>query len=351
MTRGTRHNTSYVIPAHEPESHQRSTHMLQFEKHITMSSDIGKYIDNPDKTIFFDIETTGLHHKYSYLYMIGVLFQDNGRWTLRQWFATKPTDEIEVLSTFMDFLLPDSYLIHYNGGSFDIPYVKSRCAFHGIPTTPLDDVGNMDIYRLIRPYQKKLGLEKLTQKSVEQFIGLKRLDEFSGKELINMYKKYLQSGDEILLEQLLLHNQEDVLNMSALLSLMAYQFLFEGHYSIKKASFDTDSLIVDLELEYPLNHSFAVTNDKYTLTVNHDTALIKTPIQNQTLKYYYSNYQDYYYLPSEDKSIHKSVASYVDKEHRIQATADNCYQRIACNSLDLSNTSEIKAYIDQLLIL
>ena len=43
------------------------------------------------------------------------------------------------------------------------------------------------------------------------------------------------------------------------------------------------------------------------------------------LKYFYPNYKDYYYLPTEDMAVHKSVASYVDKNFRIQAAAATCY--------------------------
>jgi hypothetical protein len=45
------------------------------------------------------------------------------------------------------------------------------------------------------------------------------------------------------------------------------------------------------------------------------------------MKYFYSNYRDYYYLPEEDTALHKSVAEYVDKEYRLQATAATCYTR------------------------
>ena len=46
-----------------------------------------------------------------------------------------------------------------------------------------------------------------------------------------------------------------------------------------------------------------------------------------TLKYFYSNYKDYYYLPEEDQAVHKSVGAYVDKAHRRQARAFDCYQK------------------------
>ena len=38
-----------------------------------------------------------------------------------------------------------------------------------------------------------------------------------------------------------------------------------------------------------------------------------------TLKYFYDNYKDYFYLPKEDTAIHKSVATYVDKDFRQKA--------------------------------
>ena len=350
--------------------------MLQFEKTIDVSNTLDQYIDSPAETIFFDIETTGLHHKYSYLYMIGVLYQHDGVWTLHQWFATRPTDEITVLTAFMTFLQPNSHLIHYNGGSFDIPYIKSRLAFHGLASDHLDNIKNTDLYRLIKPYQKKLALERLTQKSVEQFIGINRTDQFSGKELIDVYKEYLQSGSERLLSQLLLHNQEDVLNMSSLISLIAYPLFFDGHYAIEKVDLVTNTLVIHLNLEYPIIRTLTYRDNIYTLTLNRDTAIIKVPLYHGTLKHFYDNPKDYYYLPTEDKAIHKSVATYVDANHRVPANANNCYQKITgtfipqydnvitpsfsterkselsyftCDKLDFSDLEKWHGYIDNLL--
>ena len=45
------------------------------------------------------------------------------------------------------------------------------------------------------------------------------------------------------------------------------------------------------------------------------------------LKYFYSNYKDYYYLPMEDTAIHKSVGEYVDRDARTKATARTCYTK------------------------
>ena len=57
------------------------------------------------------------------------------------------------------------------------------------------------------------------------------------------------------------------------------------------------------------------------------TGTFRVPIYQEELKYYYSNYKDYYYLPEDDMAIHKSVAAYVDKEYKMKANAQNCYTR------------------------
>ncbi len=44
----------------------------------------------PDSSLFFDIETTGLDHRRSHLYLLGMIFQENGSWKLVQLFAEKP---------------------------------------------------------------------------------------------------------------------------------------------------------------------------------------------------------------------------------------------------------------------
>ena len=45
------------------------------------------------------------------------------------------------------------------------------------------------------------------------------------------------------------------------------------------------------------------------------------------MKYFYSNYKEYYYLPAEDTAMHKSVAAFVDPQFREPAKASPCYTR------------------------
>ena len=49
------------------------------------------------------------------------------------------------------------------------------------------------------------------------------------------------------------------------------------------------------------------------------TARLRVRLFEGELRFFYSGSpKDYYYLPEEDIAVHKSIASAVDKEHRVQ---------------------------------
>ena len=50
-------------------------------------------------------------------------------------------------------------------------------------------------------------------------------------------------------------------------------------------------------------------------------------LHRRVLNIFNPDYKNYYYLPGEDRSIHKSVAFYVDKDFRTKAKAANCYSK------------------------
>lgn len=64
-----------------------------------------------------------------------------------------------------------------------------------------------------------------------------------------------------------------------------------------------------------------------SLELNRDTLICNIALYQGELKYFYSNYKDYYYLPLEDTAIHKSVGEYVDRDVRTKATARTCYTK------------------------
>ena len=85
-------------------------------------------------------------------------------------------------------------------------------------------------------------------------------------------------------------------------------------------------LLMKLTLPSPLPRPLSGTAEGCYFKGEGPEASLRVPLYEEEMKYFYSNYKNYYYLPEED-TIHKSVSSYVDKKHRVQATASTCYTR------------------------
>ncbi len=248
----------------------------------------------------------------------------------------------------------------------------------------LSTLSHWDLFLLTRPFAKILGLENAKQKSWETFLGIHRKDLFSGGELISVYQDYLMTKKEEALTLLLLHNREDVLYMPKLLPLLAYPALFQGHFSVSSftehcyqnyTGKEERELLIHLIPQFPLPKGFTKIGETAGFMVTESnpdnpqepsgtfhtpntvitpdtvitpstvitpdtvitpstvttpcTIILRIPLKEMTLKYFYSDFKDYYYLPKEDCAIHKSVAAYMDPAHRKKATASTCYTKKA----------------------
>lgn len=289
-----------------------------------------------DKILFFDIETTGLSARSSYLYLIGCAYFENGTWHTIQWFADRYDQETAVLDAFFTFAASYDHLIHFNGNNFDLPFVEQKCSQLQLPHT-FGHFSGVDLYKRISPYKFFLKLPNCKQKTIEQFLGIDRKDIFSGGELIGIYQDYVKSPSEFAEKTLLLHNADDLKGMLQTLPILAYYDLFnEDTLKAKKvqANYYKDingakhkELLITLQLPTPLPCPVSSAANNCYFRGEGAEATLKVPIYEEELKYFYSNYKDYYYLPEEDVALHKSVASFVAKEHRLPATASTCYTR------------------------
>lgn len=281
-----------------------------------------------DKALFFDIETTGLNYRRSHLYLIGALWLSGDTFCLRQWFAEKPGEENTILQDFLHLASGFARLIHYNGSSFDIPYLIHKCSFYGLDPSPLQR-GGCDLYTRFRPLKPWLAVENMKLKTVERAVGLRRKDNYTGKELIELYKKWLQTGEPELLESLFLHNHEDVTGMTQIQRLFALSALQNGSLPLSLKSYEdkTDSLTLYLGPAETLPLSVAADKNGIYLSVENGCLRLRLPKRHGELRLYFPDHRNYFYLPREDRAIHKSVAVYTDPAYRQKAAPDTCYER------------------------
>ena len=279
-------------------------------------------------TLFFDIETTGFTAKNSHIYMIGVLYVCKETHTFKtiQWFLEDCNNENLIISEFKNFLYNYKTIIHFNGKGFDIPYLEAKAETYGIALNFIT-FEHIDLYKVSSKLKKILKTENLKQKTLEQFFSLNRDDQFTGKELINVYKEYLLKKDNNLKNFLLLHNYEDLKGMLTVINILAYDNIFRKQYSYTNLNYnnDTNEIIIEMELLTPLLKRVSYQSNEIYFTAYDNKIKLMLKLYNGTLKFFYENYKDYYYLPLEDQAIHKSLAFCVDKEYREKAKACNCY--------------------------
>lgn len=288
-----------------------------------------------DKILFIDIETTGFTAKNSSLYLIGSSYYRDGNWFVKQWFADYYEEEKDVLEAFFSFASSFTHLIHFNGNNFDLPYLMQKCTQYELPCR-LDNFEGIDLYRRISPYKFFLNTPNCKQKTLEELLGVNREDLYNGRELISLYHEYTAAPQEDACHFLLLHNMDDMKGMLQILPLLAFYDLFNCPVKARKVqanSFvdyhghDRKELLMKLELPNPLPLTISTLSNSCYFSGEGAEGILKVPLYEEEMKYFYFNYKDYYYLPAEDTALHKSVSSFVDKKHRIQANAANCYTR------------------------
>lgn len=351
--------------------------------HYTYTPDATFHPALPPHTLFLDIETTGFQRKSTYLTIIGVAWQEEDSIVIEQWFNDKGAlgepillMELEKMLCQMDFPI----LVHYNGTTFDLPYLKAKYEQFHLPTS-IGECDSIDLYKTAKKYRNFFSLSGLKQKNLEEAFGLFREDSLSGRELIDTYLDGLHYSDQGLLDLYLLHNKEDMEGMVFLQNLQKLEKFIEGEFSVVFWEYNADHTYLsvaatgdfyikeDLNISYEgiaiyfskknpfqpgrkaiyskdtTNEVMVLPKEKEQGTSCPDKGIISQfgnsiveftiPIVQGEKKYFYDNYKDYYYLPGEDQAIHKSVAAFVEKEYREKAKKETCYIKKTASFLPL----------------
>ena len=252
-------------------------------------------LGDPEKLVFFDIETTGFSAGYNTVYLIGCIWPEGDQLRFIQWFADTKTAETDVLNAFFEFLKNFRTLVHFNGDMFDIPFVTKRAGTLKLTPT-FDCVESIDIFRRIKPFKKLLGLPDMKQKTIERFLKISREDLYNGGELIEVYLDYLKTRDEEEKRLLLLHNEDDLKGMPSLLPVLFYPDFFAQDFtlsSVREASGETDRLLLSLagDPETILPAPVSASVPAYAFRADKDRMELSIRVYKGTLKYYRAGQQ------------------------------------------------------------
>ena len=298
-----------------------------------------------EKVLMFDLETTGFSPKNAFIYIIGINLKKEDGWHILQLFNDDGKSEPEMLQYFMDLAHDRTAIFHFNGSTFDIPFVRGRLEkirnTLGITIEDrLSSLTSYDFYKEISPLKYALGLPDVKQKTVELYLGLHRTDQYNGGQLIEVYLSHLSDGSARKRDLVLLHNRDDMEGMFHLARLHSLTDLLNGVFHVGDLSMEQQGeclfLNAELSLETPVPVPLTVTGRGALLTGKEKTLTLRLPLIRERLTCRITKEeQDGFFLPDMDYTgaVHFGIPS----EKKVDY--------ISANDELLGSPERLKAYI------
>ncbi len=169
-----------------------------FSKFLPQAEYWRLYKEFYDKTLFLDIETTGLSLYYDVITMIGT-FDGN---SIKIFMKDNNLDEIS------EYLQNYEIIVTFNGKLFDIPFIKKEFPDAKIPPIHIDLrflLKNLGITGPLKEIEKKLNISRA-----------KLVQEISSRDAAVLWSRFVRGYDEDL-EKLLLYNIYDVIDLQVIM--------------------------------------------------------------------------------------------------------------------------------------
>lgn len=165
-----------------------------------------------------DIETTGLKPAVN-KFVLGCV-TDDAEGVLYQMLAETRREEKETLIEYMKQVSKMDVIVTYNGRHFDVPFLRRRLEEFTLGRNVYMPY-NLDLYLVVNGYSSiRQSVPNLKQKTLENYMGfwMDREDEISGAESVELYNLYEKTKDPDAKRRILLHNNDDVRQLTRLTS-------------------------------------------------------------------------------------------------------------------------------------
>ena len=178
-------------------------------------------LEDPEKWVFLDTETTGLAGGTgTYAFLIGLAWWDAGGLQVEQFFMRDFAEEHSLLQELSRRLKERPVLVTFNGKSFDWPLLENRFAMTRSVAVP-KLAAHLDLLHPARALWKlRLGSVRLVE--LERYVldaprlGWHRENDVSSALIPQFYFDYLRGGPVEPLAAVVRHNQMDLRGLAAL---------------------------------------------------------------------------------------------------------------------------------------
>lgn len=201
--------------------HATCLNLLCQQRHEVISRRTRAALENPEKWLFLDTETTGLAGGTgTYAFLVGLAWWDAGGLQVEQLFMRDFAEEHSVLYQLAARLAERPVLVTFNGKTFDWPLLENRFRMtRAIPVPSL--AAHLDLLHPARALWKfRLGTVRLTDLEREvlnpTLLGWCRQGDVSSKFIPQFYFDYLRGGPPEPLLGVARHNQMDLRGLGAL---------------------------------------------------------------------------------------------------------------------------------------
>ena len=178
-------------------------------------------LENPEKWLFLDTETTGLAGGTgTYAFLIGLAWWDAGGLQVEQYFMRDFAEEHSLLQELSQRVAERPVLVTFNGKSFDWPLLENRFTMTRSIAVP-KLAAHLDLLHPARALWKlRLGSVRLVE--LERHVldaprlGWHRENDVSSALIPQFYFDYLRGGPVEPLAGVVRHNQMDLRGLAAL---------------------------------------------------------------------------------------------------------------------------------------
>jgi len=178
-------------------------------------------LENPEKWLFLDTETTGLSGGTgTYAFLVGLAWWDAGGLQVEQLFLRDFSEEISLLQELSLRIAERPVLVTFNGKSFDWPLLQSRFTMTRKIAVP-KLTAHLDLLHPARALWK-LRLNSVRLVELERHVldpdrlGWHREDDIASSQIPQYYFDYLRGGRPDPLAGVAKHNAMDLRGLAAL---------------------------------------------------------------------------------------------------------------------------------------
>ncbi len=174
--------------------------------------------------VFLDIETTGLSGGRDLFFMAGVGRPVGETLVVRQYFLTDPHCEKIFLQVFGEAIPGNAGFVSYNGKSFDLPFIASRMRTASVRKT-WRQTGHLDLLEMARRlWRGRIPNCRLGTVESEILGVVRDGEDVPGRDIPQLYVRYLDKGDASMLRGVFYHNLVDITSLARMQMRVALEF-------------------------------------------------------------------------------------------------------------------------------